>query len=143
MNFHPQLLMTLRPGCSQVLADLDSKLKGLQTAVVSTADGLVVASHEQDSGAARRVAAMAAALSGLSQSVARELKSGMLQGTVIECDDGIVFCRTIVGRAMQFALLVQVSADENYGMALWAVKQGAASLQGQLDALPLPSAVAG
>lgn len=142
MSLHPQTLMSLRPACAKVLVDLDAMLKGLQTAVVSTADGLVVATHEQDAGAGRRTAAMAAALSGLSQSVARELKSGQLQGTVIECSEGIVFCRAVAGASTQLALLVLVSADENYGMALWAVKHGAASLKALLDASPSSPAVA-
>jgi predicted regulator of Ras-like GTPase activity (Roadblock/LC7/MglB family) len=134
MNPLAQSLIALRPQCVATLTELRGNLRGLRTAVVSSADGLVIGAVEESPGIARRVAAMAAALGGLSQSVARELNSGALHGTVIECSEGIVFCRMVGGAGMQLALLALVSSSENYGLALWAVKGAASRLEAELTA---------
>lgn len=121
--------------CAESLDKLNAILVGFQLGVVCTSDGLPVASLYAEGRQEHRAAAMAAALSGLSVSIAKEFDKGVLDGTVLECYDGLIFCRQLANTRYPLVLLVIVGEGAVYGHALWAIKNVARELAQALQAL--------
>jgi predicted regulator of Ras-like GTPase activity (Roadblock/LC7/MglB family) len=124
----------LKELCQQHLLQLQETLSGMRVAVVSTADGFPIAMVETTPQGARRATAMAAALNGLSQTLTKELATGQLEGTVLECQQGLILCRHVAMPKRALVILMVVDAGATYGHALWAIKQAAKDLSTALHA---------
>jgi predicted regulator of Ras-like GTPase activity (Roadblock/LC7/MglB family) len=125
----------LRNLCLQHLQQLKHTSEHLQLAVVSTTDGFPVAVAHVDPQAGRKATAMAAALDGLSKSIVKEFGLGALEGTVLECEMGLVFCRRVHGPKYNLVLLAVMSDQITYGHALWAIKNTAKDMAASLHGL--------
>lgn len=125
----------LRNLCLQHLRQLKQTNEHLRLAVVSTTDGFPVAIADVDPQAGRKATAMAAALDGLSKSIVKEFGMGALEGTVLECEFGLVFCRRINGPKYNLVLLAVMNDQVTYGHALWAIKNTAKEMAASLHGL--------
>lgn len=140
-----QSVSTLRSICLQHLHELKDATEHLVMAAVSSSDGFPIALLGAEPQLGRKATAMAAALDGLSKSIAREFALGGLEGTVLECEQGLVLCRQVHTPKRNLVLLVVMSQDVTYGHALWAIKNAAramaTSLQASIDMGAAPSLI--
>ncbi|WP_437880133.1 roadblock/LC7 domain-containing protein [Pseudomonas sp. LRF_L74] len=115
----------------------------LRMAVVSSTDGFPIAMLDIEASAGRKATAMAAALDGLCKTIVKEFALGALEGTVLECEQGLVLCRQVRGPNRNLVLLLVLGEGASYGHALWAVKNAVqeigASLQDLLDTNTSPN----
>ncbi|UCJ17097.1 roadblock/LC7 domain-containing protein [Pseudomonas sp. MM211] len=125
---------TLRSLCLQHLQELKEGTEHLVMAAVSSADGFPIALLGAEPQLGRKATAMAAALDGLSKSIAKEFALGGLEGTVLECDSGLVLCRQVHTPKRNLVLLMVMSKDVTYGHALWAIKNAARAMATSLQA---------
>jgi predicted regulator of Ras-like GTPase activity (Roadblock/LC7/MglB family) len=79
--------------------------------------------------------AMAAALDGLSKSLTHELSLGRLEGTVLECELGMVLCQQVHASNRNLVLLMVMSEQATYGHALWTIKNTAREMASSLQHL--------
>ena len=129
-----QATPTLRSLCLQHLQQLKDGTQHLIMAAVSSADGFPIALLDTEPQPGRKATAMAAALDGLSKSIAREFALGCIEGTVLECELGLVLCRQVQTPKRNLVLLMIMSNDVTYGHALWAIKNAARAMATSLQA---------
>lgn len=129
-----QATSTLRSLCLQHLQDLKDGTEHLVMAAVSSSDGFPIALLDAEPQLGRKATAMAAALGGLSKSIAREFALGEIEGTALECEFGLVLCRQVHTPKRNLVLLMIMSKDLTYGHALWAIKNAARALAASLQA---------
>lgn len=122
--------------CLEHLEQLKATTKHLRLAVVALADGFPLAQIDTEASTGRKAAAMASALGGLASSVVKEFSLGLLEGTILECDQGLVFCRQIKGPKRSFILFMIMDDKATYGHALWAIKNAAKNISEALHAQP-------
>lgn len=134
---------TLRSLCLQHLQALKDSTEHLVMAAVSSADGFPIALLDADPLLGRKATAMAAALDGLAKSIAQVFAVGSLEGSVLECESGMVLCRQVHASRRNLVLFIVMSRDATYGHALWAIKQAArgmaASLQASIETDAIPT----
>ncbi|OLU24957.1 hypothetical protein BVH03_18745 [Pseudomonas sp. PA15(2017)] len=129
-----QATATLRSLCVQHLQELKDGTEHLVMAAVSSSDGFPIALLDAEPQLGRKATAMAAALDGLSKSIAREFALGGIEGTVLECEFGLVLCRQVHTPKRNLVLIIIMSKDVTYGHALWAIKNAARALATSLQA---------
>ena len=102
----------------EVFRKTSSDLVGIRGIVLSTVDGLPIASDIKSEERQNRIAAMVSALVTLSKKVAPEVEVGNLDAVSIEADEGKIFCYMISAENMtnSYILAVITSRDFNLGM---------------------------
>ena len=125
----------LKALCQQQLAELAATTEGVRVAIVASSDGFPLASLQLEPQESRRITAMGAALSALSQRIVQELALSSLEGTTVETAQGLVLCRQIPNSVTPMVLLVVTGESVNYGYAQWAVKHAARRLSESLNEL--------
>ena len=135
-----QMTSPLRSLCLEHLERLKQSIGDLRLAVVSSTDGFPIATLGVEAASGRKATAMAAALDGLSKSIAKEFAMGGLEGVVMECELGLVLCRQVHGINRNLVLLLILGREVNYGQALWSIKQAAQDIGNSLQGLMETSA---
>ncbi|GGK01200.1 roadblock/LC7 domain-containing protein [Pseudomonas matsuisoli] len=130
----PTISSPLRTMCLGHLETLQ-KVDHFRMAAVCSTDGFPIATLGADPQQSRRTTAMAAALDGLSKSITQELSLGTLEGTVLECELGLVLCRQVHASNRNLVLLMVLSEQATYGQALWAIKNTAREMAASLQQL--------
>ncbi len=97
----------------EVFRDVGADIPGLKGIVLSTFDGLPVASDIKSVERQNRIAAMVSALVTLSKKVTSELEVGEMEAIAVEADEGKIFCYTIDDSAI---LAVITHKDINLGV---------------------------
>ncbi len=97
----------------EVFRDVGTDIPGLKGIVLSTFDGLPVASDIKSVERQNRIAAMVSALVTLSKKVTSELEVGEMEAIAVEADEGKIFCYTIDDSAI---LAVITHKDINLGV---------------------------
>ncbi len=97
----------------EVFRDVGADIPGLKGIVLSTFDGLPVASDIKSVERQNRIAAMVSALVTLSKKVTSELEVGEMEAIAVEADEGKIFCYTIDDSAI---LAVITQKDINLGV---------------------------
>lgn len=123
----------LRGVCLKHLETLKNSLDHFRMAAVSSVDGFPIALVGVEPQTGRKATAMAAALDGLSKTIAKELQLGNIEGTVLECELGLVLCRQVYGPKRNLVLLMVVGEQVTYGQALWAIKNTAREMTASLQ----------
>lgn len=133
MNAVPPVspLRTLCLGHLESLRQIDH----FQMAAVCSTDGFPIATLGVEPSQGRKMTAMAAALDGLSKSLAQELSLGKLEGTALECEFGLVLCRQVHASKRNLVLLLVMSEQATYGHALWAIRNTAQEMGASLQQL--------
>ena len=98
----------------QIIADVP----GIRGIVLSTVDGLPIASDIKSEERQNRIAAMVSALVTLSKKVAPEVEVGNLDAVSIEADEGKIFCYMIAGEEVSnpAILAIVTSRELNLGI---------------------------
>ena len=91
---------------------------GIRGIVLSTVDGLPIASDIKSEERQNRIAAMVSALVTLSKKVAPEVEVGNLDAVSIEADEGKIFCYMIAGEEVSnpAILAIVTSRELNLGI---------------------------
>ena len=97
----------------EVFRDAGADIPGLRGIVLSTFDGLPVASDIKSVERQNKVAAMVSALITLSRKVTSELEVGEMEAISVEAEDGKIFCYAIEDAAI---LAVITDKDINLGI---------------------------
>lgn len=127
---------TLEARCRQDIAAFTAKTDGLRYMTLSTSDGYVMA-HSIPEGIAidaRRLAAMAASFTGISQSLVNETLQNGVEGSIVETGNGFVVCRMIQSDQLELVLLGVFDATCNHGLALWALNHAARDVSSLIHA---------
>lgn len=126
----------LRALCLRHLEALRDSTDNFRMAAVSSTDGFPIAVlNANPADTSSKTTAMAAALDGLSKTIAREFGLGQLEGTVLECEFGLFLCRQIHGPKRNLVLFLVMDEQVTYGHALWAVKNTARQMAATLQEL--------
>lgn len=136
MDSDPQGPHSLKETCNRHLAKLQETLNALRMAVVCTTDGFPVAIYDPHSGKGQRATAMASTLNGLTQTISRELSLGRVDGTALDCAEGLVLCRLVPNQRRDLVLFTCTGTDDTYGQALWAVRNVVKYLAEELNQMP-------
>ncbi len=105
--------MNLGEKISEVFEELSRDVKGLQGILISTMDGLPVASNMKSDEEQNKIAAMVSSLTILSRKVAPELSVGKSKDLLIEAEEGKIFCYTLGDEAI---LAIITSKSVNLGV---------------------------
>ncbi len=97
----------------EVFKDVGADIPGLRGIVLSTFDGLPVASDIKSIEKQNKVAAMVSALVTLSKKVTKELEVGGMEAISVEAEEGKIFCYAIEDSAI---LAVITDKDINLGI---------------------------
>jgi len=87
--------MNLSDKIREVFGELSQDVEGLKGIIISTMDGLPVASDIKSTEEQNRIAAMVSSLTILSRKVAPQLDVGKAEDVLIEGEDGKIFCYTL------------------------------------------------
>lgn len=111
------------------LANLCSRLTGVQGAVIVSIEGFVVVSYtpqannnEEDTVNSPQVAAMAATLLALGERTLARLAQGQLDRLLLEGSDGAML---VVPASKRAAVALMVHNDAKMGLSLYALKRAA------------------
>ncbi len=105
--------MNLEDEIRKVFDELSRDLKGIEGILITTVDGLPVASDIKSKEEENRIAAMVSSLTILSRKAAPQLEVGKAQDLLIEAEEGKIFCY-MVGDDVILALIT--GKDVNLGM---------------------------
>ncbi len=97
----------------EVFREVGADIPGLRGIVLSTYDGLPVASDIKSVERQNKVAAMVSALVTLSKKVTSELEVGGMEAIAVEAEEGKIFCYSIEDAAI---LAVITNKDINLGI---------------------------
>lgn len=125
----------LRALCVSHLQRLKDSVEHVRMAAVCSTDGFPIALLGVEPQPGRKLTAMAAALDGLSKSMGSELEMGLLEGTVLESEFGLVLCRQVHSPRRNLVLLLVMAEQGTYGHALWAIKNAAKEMGAALQEL--------
>lgn len=101
----------------------------LNGVVLSTVDGLLVASAVRDPSSTSKLGAMASALLGLCNAAAAESGIGDSEQLVIEAKDGRLIVMTMRYRDRACVLMATAAATQSLGKVIWAARQCRASVE--------------
>ncbi len=87
--------MNLGDRIREIFKEVASDIEGLRGIIVSTIDGLPVASDIKSTEEQNRIAAMVSSLTILSKKVAPQLEVGKAEDLLIEGEKGKIFCYTL------------------------------------------------
>ena len=108
---------------------LKKNLSDIEFVVIASDDGFPITHTLEDDRDAARKAAMGASLGGLSNSVASEANFQRSVATTIECENGLIFSRSVrLDDEKSVELLVACSRTANYATALWTIKKTIADI---------------
>jgi len=136
MDSDAQGAQSLKSICTRHLTKLQETLHALRMAVVCTTDGFPVAIFDPHTGKGQRATAMASTLNGLTQTISRELALGRVDGTALDCAEGLVLCRLVPNRRRDLVLFTCTGTDDSYGQALWAVRNVVRFMAEELNQTP-------
>lgn len=125
-----------KDACRRAIESLLSAQLTIIGAVVSTADGMDVASLLRapiTPMSAAKLSAMTSSQLALAQATVREATMGKVRSIVIEATQGLVLTREIPSVKHSLLLTAMCSADVTLGQVLWAVRDCVSSLGKALD----------
>lgn len=102
----------------EAFREIKVDVPGIKGIVLSTVDGLPIASDIKSEERQNRIAAMVSALVSLSKKVAPELEVGSLDSVNIEAEDGKIFCYIVSGDDISSPAILAIvtSQDLNLGI---------------------------
>ena len=124
---------TLQSICQKHLEELSESSDFFMFAILASEDGFPIAQVNIEQNANRKAAAMASTLSGLAASIVKEFKLGALEGTILECEFGLVLCRNVYRGQKTFVLLSVVNEKATIGQALWSIKNTAKQINDSIN----------
>ncbi len=101
----------------------------LSGVVLSSVDGLVIASAVREPHSTSKLGAMASALLGLCDAAASESGIGESEQLVIEAKDGRLIAMTMRFRGRACVLMAIAGAAQSLGKVIWAARQCRASVE--------------
>lgn len=119
--------------CQQHLEELKESADYLDFAILASEDGFPIAQVSIDQIQSRKAAAMASTLSGLAGSIVREFNLNSLEGTILECEMGLVLCRNVQRGNKVFVLFAVVDNKVTLGQALWSIKNTAKKISDSMS----------
>ncbi|QNN57215.1 roadblock/LC7 domain-containing protein [Diaphorobacter ruginosibacter] len=116
----------------QILQEIFGPFSEVQTALLSTPDGFVIATHgAQPHGDGAQMAAMAGSMMAMARAVASEIGHADTRRLTFETNDGTAIFQNVPSDFPCILCLV-VSKDGVLGRALWAVSEASAQMASRL-----------
>lgn len=120
--------------CEKQLETLIADVPGIRVALVSTGDGLPIASSGSDRTLTNKLAAMTSSKHALAEALFREAKLGVPTNVIIESEEGTILMTSVPTQKGR-KLVVSVVADNTtvLGKLLWATRTMCATLAKSLQ----------
>ena len=94
----------------------------VQFVILASEDGFPVAYTGIEPDKSKRASAMASTLYGLAGTIVKEFDLQALDGAILECELGVVLCRSVQLKSKNFVVLAVVDHTVVIGHALWSIK---------------------